>query len=273
MRKHLKLLIIGLVGVFMNNIIAYANEIITIAASPVPHAEILRAIQPMLKKQGIELRITEFNDYVQPNLVVAQKQQDANFFQHVPYLNKFNSDHNLHLVSLVAVEIEPIGMYANHKQQLQVFVKSKQVHLLPHGLIIAVPNDVVNENRALVLLQLHGIIQLKSQSGLATIRDISANPYNAKVIELDAAILPRALISNQVDLAVINSNYALLSNLNPIADAIFIESKDSPYANVVAIRPDELTQPKMKALAQALHSPQLKQFIIKHYKGAIIPAF
>ena len=251
----------------------FADETIVIAASPVPHAEILKQVKPILQKQGIDLQIKEFNDYVQPNLLVQQKQLDANFFQHRPYLAQFNKEHGTTLVELVGVQIEPMGVYASKNPKMNDFVSTKNSAKLPKGAIIGVPNDTTNEGRALLLLQANNIIKIKPGVKYPTKKDISDNQYNVVIKELEPAMLPRALISKQLDLAVINSNYALTANMNPLKDAVFIEGAKSPYVNIVAVRPDELNEPKMKALAKALNSQQIKDFINTNYKGALVPAF
>lgn len=268
----MKLLKVLLATYFLTSV-AFADETITIAASPVPHAEILKMVKPILKRQGIDLEIKEFSDYVTPNLLVQQKALDANFFQHRPYLAEFNKEHGTNLVELVAVEVEPMGIYANKNLQLQNFIAKKNVALLPKGLSIGVPNDTTNEGRALLLLEGNGFIKIKHNVKYPTKQDIVSNPYNISIKELEPAMLPRALISNQLDLAVINSNYAMQAGMNPLKDAIFIENSNSPYVNIIAVRPDELNMPKMKKLALALHSVVIKSFITNKYKGAIIPTF
>ncbi len=171
--------------------IAFADQTITIGASPVPHAEILKQAVPILKKQGIDLKITEINDYVTPNLLVEQKQLDANFFQHLPYLAQFNKEHGINLVELVAVEIEPMGIYASSKYKN--FIAKKHNELLPKGLVVGVPNDTTNEGRALLLLEANGFIKIRHNVKYPTVRDITSNPYNISVKELEPAMLPRAL--------------------------------------------------------------------------------
>ena len=251
---------------------AMANETISIAASPIPHAEILKFAQPILAKQGITLKISEFSDYVTPNLAVFQQQLDANFFQHQPYLNQFNHDRGTNLVALVKVQIEPMGVYADSVTEV-AFIHSKQAHDIVNGSKIGVPNDPTNEGRALNILQQHGLIKLKSGVAYPSKKDITANPYKVQIIELDPAMLPRMLNSHQLGVAVINSNFALQANLNPTKDAVILESRDSPFANIVALRPDELTEPKMQALAKVLNSSAMKQFIAQKYHGALIAAF
>lgn len=250
-----------------------ADPVITIAASPVPHAEILKQVKPLLKKEGIDLQIKEFNDYIQPNLLVSQKQLDANYFQHIPYLKQFNKAHGTNLVPLVAVQIEPMGIYASADPAMSAFVKTKSLAKLPHNLKIGVPDDTTNEGRALLLLQSNGLIKIKAGVDYPTKRDIIQNPYKLDIIELDAAMLPRMLLAKQISLGIINSNYAIEANLNPSKDAVFIESAKSPYVNIIAVRPDELNEPKMKKLVAAMHSKVVKDFINKEYKGSIVPAF
>ena len=264
---------ICLLGMLVTNAFAL-DEVIKIAASPVPHAEILKQVEPILKKEGVDLQITEFSDYIQPNLAVAQGSMDANFFQHAPYLKQFNKEHGTTLVALVGVHVEPMGVYVSGNPALKDFVKTKSLASLPKTkLVVGLPNDTTNEGRALLLLQKNGFIKIKSGVAFPTKSAITTNTYNLKFMELDPAMLPRMLLSKQIDLAVINSNYALPANLNPKKDAVFIEDASSPYVNIIAVRPNELNQPKMKKLAQAMHSVAVKQYIEKQYKGAIVPAF
>jgi D-methionine transport system substrate-binding protein len=245
--------------------VARAQETLKIAASAVPHAEILEFVKPVLKAQGVVLEIRVFTDYLQPNLQVAEKQLDANFFQHQPYLDAFNAAHGTTLVAVASsqVHIEPFGAYSKKLHSLAA---------LPDGAQIAVPNDPSNCGRALALLQKQGLIRLKDPTNiLATARDIVANPKKLKIRELEAATLPRTL--DDVDLALINTNYALAAGLNPLKDALFIESSDSPYANVVVTRSDNAQSPAVKKLVTALRSPETKRFLETRYRGAIIPAF
>ena len=253
-------LLLGLAG-----LTAQAAEVLRVAASPVPHAEILEFIKPRLKAEGVDLQIRVFTDYVQPNLQVEEKHLDANFFQHRPYLESFNREHGTHLVEIPnsKVHVEPFGAYSK---------KIKNVAQLREGAIVAVPNDPSNSGRALVLLQKQGLIKLRDPSNiLATARDITFNPKKLKVRELEAATLPRVL--DDVDLALINTNYALEAGLDPARDALFIEGADSPYANFVAARPDNARSPAIQKLVQALHSPEVREFIKKKYRGAVVPAF
>ena len=244
---------------------ARAAEVLRVAASPVPHAEILEFVKPRLKAAGVDLQIKVFTDYIQPNLQVEEKHLDANFFQHRPYLESFNREHGTHLVEIPnsKVHVEPFGAYSK---------KIKSVAQLREGAIVAIPNDPSNSGRALVLLQKQGLIKLRDPSNiLATARDITFNPKKLKMRELEAATLPRVL--DDVDLALINTNYALEAGLDPMHGALFIEGADSPYANFVAARPDNAASPAIRKLVQALHSPDVREFIKKKYKGAIVPAF
>ena len=237
--------------------------VLKVGATPVPHAEILNDIKPLLAKDGIDLQIIEFTDYVKPNLSLNDKEIDANFFQHEPYLKKFAADRKLDLVNLVAVHIEPMGVYSK---------KLKDIKSVPDGAKVAIPNDPTNGGRALNILAKAGLIKLKDGVGIsATVGDIVENPKNLKITEAEAAMLPRTL--DDVDLAVINSNFAMEAKLNPTKDALFIEPKDSPYANIVAVRKGDENRKEIQALKKALTSPEVKKFIEEKYKGAVIPAF
>ena len=237
--------------------------VLKVGATPVPHAEILNEIKPLLAKDGIDLQIIEFTDYVKPNLSLNDKEIDANFFQHEPYLKKFAADRKLDLVNLVAVHIEPMGVYSK---------KLKDIKSVPDGAKVAIPNDPTNGGRALNILAKAGLIKLKDGVGIsATVGEIVENPKNLKITEAEAAMLPRTL--DDVDLAVINSNFAMEAKLNPTKDALFIEPKDSPYANIVAVRKGDENRKEIQALKKALTSPEVKKFIEEKYKGAVIPAF
>lgn len=239
------------------------TAVLSIGVSPVPHADIIRFVEPQLKEQGVTLKIVEFSDYVQPNLALAEKELDANFFQHKPYLDEFCADRGLKLSSLTAVHIEPMGVYSR---------KVKGIADVAEGAQVAIPNDPTNGGRALKVLETAGLIKLKPEAGiLATVGDVAENPKKVKFIEIESAQLPRAL--DDVDLAVINSNYALGANLNPLKDAIAIEAKDSPYANIVAVRTGEENRAEFQKLKAALSSPELKKFLEEQYKGAVVPAF
>ncbi len=238
-------------------------ESLTVAATPVPHAEILNFVKPQLAKEGVELKVKEFTDYIQPNVQVAEKRLDANFFQHQPYLDEFNKAKGTELVSVAGVHLEPLGAYSS---------KIKKLDELPSGATVVIPNDATNGGRALLLLDKAGVIKLKDNKNiLSTVKDITGNDKNLKFRELEAATIPRVL--TQVDLALINTNYALEAKLNPEKDALVIEGSDSPYVNILVARPDNKDSAAMKKLADALHSPEVKQFITEKYKGAVIPAF
>lgn len=234
-----------------------------VGASPVPHAEILNFVKPILAKQGVELKVQEFTDYVTPNVALGEGSVDVNFFQHVPYLNSFQKDRPLGIVAGAKVHVEPIGVYSR---------RVKQLRDLKSGATIAIPNDPSNSGRALKLLEQAGLIRLKPNAGInATVRDISTNLKKLKFRELDAAQLPRAL--GDVDAAVINTNYALEAGLNPLKDALKLEGKQSPYANVLAAKPATLKNPDYLKLVAALRSPEVRAFILKKYNGAVVPAF
>lgn len=242
---------------------AHAAETLTVAATPVPHAQILEFIKPELAKEGVDLQVKVFTDYVQPNVQVAEKRLDANFFQHQPYLDEFNKAKGTHLVSVAGVHLEPLGAYSS---------KYKTLAELPGGANVVIPNDATNGGRALLLLAKNGLITLKDPTDiLSTTKDITANPKDLQFRELEAATIPRVL--TQVDLALINTNYALEAKLDPSKDALVIEGNDSPYVNILVARPDNKDSDAMKKLVAALHSPQLKAFILEKYKGAVLPAF
>jgi D-methionine transport system substrate-binding protein len=236
---------------------------LVIGASPVPHAEILKAIAPLLEAQGITLEIKEFTDYILPNTQLAEKGLDANFFQHKPYLDDQNTKNGTDLVSVTAVHVEPFGAYSK---------KIKSIDELADGAKIAIPNDATNGGRALILLAKNGLITLKDDTNITSTKaDITENTKNLEIIELDAAMLPRQL--DEVDLALINTNYALEAGLVPTKDALFIEGTDSPYANLLVARPDNKDSDAIQKLAAALNSAEAKAFIEEKYEGAIIPAF
>lgn len=236
---------------------------LTVAATAVPHAEILKQVQPILAKEGVDLKIKVFADYVQPNLQVAEKAIDLNYFQTKPYLDAFNRERGTHLVTIAGVHIEPFGAYSR---------KYKRIDQLPDGATVAIPNDPSNDSRALLLLARHGLITLKDPADqLATPKDITANPKHLQFKELEAAMLPRTL--DEVDLALINTNYALAAGLDPQKDALLIEDKDSPYVNYLVGRPDNQNDPRVQKLAKALTSPAVKAYIEQHYHGAVLPAF
>ena len=239
------------------------DNVLTVAATAVPHAEILKQVKPILAKQGVDLQIKVFADYVQPNTQVAEKAIDLNYFQTKPYLDAFNRERGTDLVIVTGVHIEPFGAYSR---------KYKSIDQLPDGASVTLPNDPSNNSRALLLLAKHGLITLKDPSNeMSTLKDITANPKQLKFRELEAAMLPRTL--DEVDLSLINTNYALAAGLNPTKDALLIEDKDSPYVNYLVGRPDNQNDPRVQKLAKALTSPAIKAFIEQKYHGAVLPAF
>lgn len=239
-------------------------QTLEVAASAVPHAEILEFVKPMLAKEGVELEVKVFTDYVQPSMQTNEKRVDGNFFLHQPYLDEFKKKQKNDIQTVVAkVHVEPLGAYSS---------KHKTAADIPEGATVAIPNDPSNSGRALLLMAKNGLITLKDLNNIsATQKDIADNPKKLKIRELEAATLPRIL--NQVDLAVINTNYAIEAKLNPLADSLFIEDASSPYANLLVAREDNANSPAMKKLVAALNSPEVKQFIADKYKGAVVPAF
>ena len=236
---------------------------LSVAATAVPHAEILAFVKPMLARQGVTLDIRVFNDYVQPNLQVDQQRIDVNYFQTKPYLDDFNAGRGTHLVPFAGIHVEPLGGYSR---------KWKTLAQLPDGATVALPNEPSSTGRALTLMQKAGLITLKDPANpLALVKDIAANPKGLKFRELEAATLPRVL--DQVDLALINTNYALDAKLDPAKDALLIEGKDSPYVNYVVGRPGGDKDPRVIKLIAALRSPETRSFIERTYQGAVLPAF
>ncbi len=242
---------------------AAKTTVLKVGATPVPHAEILNVVKPLLAKEGIDLQIVEFTDYVKPNIAVAEKELDANFFQHIPYLNKFSTERNLALTYTAAVHIEPMGIYSK---------KIKNLNELADGAKVAIPNDPTNGGRALAILEKAGLIKLKDGVGVsATVSDIVTNSKNIQISELEAPQLPRVL--EDVTIAVINTNYALEAKLVPTKDALFLEPKDSPYANILTVRKGDENRPEIQKLTKALTSDEVKKFINEKYQGAVLPAF
>jgi len=239
-----------------------SGSTLTVGATPVPHAELLNLIKEDLAAQGITLKVVEFTDYVQPNSALISGDLEANFFQHIPYLES-NADWTSRLVSAFGVHVEPFGLYSS---------KFKNIADLPNGASIAIPNDPTNGGRALLLLQSKGLITLRAGAGLnATSRDIVENPKNFRFRELEAALLPRSL--NDVDAAAINGNFALQAGFNPINDALIIEGADSPYVNIIVVRKGSEQDPKIIALKNALLSQKVKDYIIKNYNGGVVAVF
>ncbi|GAA4874530.1 MetQ/NlpA family ABC transporter substrate-binding protein [Kitasatospora terrestris] len=241
------------------------NKALTVVASPTPHAQILQYVKDNLAASaGLKLDIKVVNDYVTPNTSVQDGSADANYFQHVPYLEEFNKKNGTNVVSVETVHLEPLGLYSK---------KVKAVTELADGAQVALPNDATNEGRALKLLADNNVITLKSGAGVtASVQDIASNPKNLKFKELEAAQLPRAL--PDVDAAVINGNYALEANLKPATDALILEKAEgNPYANILAVKKGNESDPRVKKLAELLHSDQVKKYIQDTFQGSVIPAF
>jgi len=239
-----------------------SDFVLSVGATPVPHAELLNLIKDDLAAQGITLKVVEFTDYVQPNVALITGDLDANFFQHVPYLET-NAEWSAKLVSAFGVHVEPFGLYSS---------KYKNIGNLPNGATIAIPNDPSNGGRALLLLQAKGLITLKTGAGLtATPHDITGNPKNFRFQELEAAQLPRSL--QDVDAATINGNYALEAGFNPLKDSLVIEGADSPYVNIVVVQKGKENDSRIIALKKALLSQKVKDYIDSHYKGGVAPIF
>jgi D-methionine transport system substrate-binding protein len=242
-----------------------ASGPLRVGATPVPHAEILQFVKDNLAGEaGLELEIVNFTDYVQPNIALNDGQIDANFFQHVPYMEEFGAQRGINMVAVANVHIEPLGIYSSSVESLDA---------VPEGAVVAIPNDPTNGGRALQLLAANGLITLNEGVGTnATVRDIAENPKNLRITELEAAQLPRALAD--ATLAVINTNYALEADLTPAEDALALESgQDNPYANVLTALEGKQDDPRIQQLAELLNSPEVKQFIEERYEGAVVPAF
>lgn len=238
---------------------------ITVAASATPHAEILAAAKPILAEQGWDLEVTEFDDYVLPNEVVESGEMDANYFQHVPYLDSFNEEKGTHLVEVGKIHYEPFGIYPGTKSSLDD---------IADGDVIAVPNDTTNEARALLLLQDNGIITLKDGAGLeATVNDIAENPYNVEIQELAAESVAR--VADEVAYVVLNGNYALQAGFSVAKDALAYEKSDSEaaktYVNVIVVKEENENNEGVKALVDVLKSDEIKDYINSTYDGAVIP--
>lgn len=244
--------------------IGLSAETLKVVATPVPHAEILEFIQPKLAEKDINLEVVVVTDYVLPNLMIDEKEADANFFQHVPYMNEFNKNHSLDIIALEsAIHVEPIAAYSQK-------IQSKDS--LAEGAKISIPNDPANGGRALILLHNEGLITLNDPSNiLSTVFDIKENPLKLQFVELEAPMLARTL--DEVDLALINTNFALEANLNPVKDSLFIEGSESPYANVISIIPENSNDPRIKALLEVITSEDVRGFINEKYQGSIVPIF
>ena len=240
---------------------------LTVGATPNPHAEILAQVKDDLAAQGIDLVVKEYSDYVVPNTAVEEGDLDANYFQHTPYMEEFNEKNGTHLVSVGKVHYEPMGIYPG---------LTKTLEELKDGATIAVPNDTTNEARALQLLAAQGLIELKEDAGLnATPNDITSNPKNLQFKELEAAMLPQT--ASEVDLSVINSNFAMEGGMNPATDSLASEDADSEaaqtFANIIAVKEGHENDPAIQALVKALQSDKVKEYIEKTYSGAVVAVF
>ncbi len=256
------LVVLSLSFCFAFGAAANAAEDVVVGVTPFPHHDIMEIARPLMAKEGFNLVIKDFTDYVQPNTALAEKQIFANFFQHLPYLDNMNAERNLGLAWIAKVHIEPMGLYSNSIKSLDEIKQGDQ---------IAVPNDPTNEARALRLLEANGLIRLKP-GDLVTARDVVENPRNLKIREIDAAQLPRTL--DDVAASVINTNFAGEAGLNPSKDAIVIEGKDSPYANVVVVRGADRDSPAAKALVRAVQSEEVRKYIEEELMPrGIVPAF
>ncbi|WP_240488662.1 MetQ/NlpA family ABC transporter substrate-binding protein [Labilithrix luteola] len=234
-----------------------------VGASAVPHAEILEFAKPLLAKEGVTLQVRTFDDYVQPNLALADGSLDANFFQHTPYLDEFQKSRPLGIVASTKVHIEPMAVYSK---------RHKAIAEIERGETIAIPNDPSNSGRALKLLEKAGLLKLDPAAGVrATVRDVKDNPKDLRIKELDAAQLPRVL--SDVGAAVLNANYALQAGLSAAKDGLAVEDKDGPYANILAVLPAEQNNADYQKLQRVLTSVEVRSFIEKKYGGAVIPAF
>jgi D-methionine transport system substrate-binding protein len=238
------------------------ENILVIGATPVPHAQLLELVREELAAQGITLRIIEFTDYVQPNMALMAGDLDANFFQHIPYLET-NETWTARLIPAFGVHIEPFGLYST---------RYNNINELPNGATIAIPNDPSNGGRALLLLESFGLITLRPDAGYrATPRDVVDNPRNFRFQQLEAAQLPRSL--QDVDAATINGNFAMQAGFNPVRDSLILERAESPYANFVVVQRGNENDPRIIALRNALLSPRVRDFITRTYDGGVVPVF
>ncbi len=259
----MKTKLFAIAAVIVASVSASAAETLSVASTPVPHGDILRLIKPDLEKAGYELKIVEFSDFVSPNLALDAGEVDANYYQHQPFLDATVQSRRLRITSVKPIHILPMAAYSK---------RIERIANLKNGARVSIPNDPSNGGRALLLLQDAGVIKLRDGVGTsATVLDIISNPKGIRIIEVEAAQVPRTL--DDVDLAVVNSNYAIGVGLNPVTDSIYLESKQSPYAVVVATRKGNEDNAKIEALTKALTSQKVKDFMIKQYKGGVVPVF
>jgi D-methionine transport system substrate-binding protein len=257
MKKLLMAVVLG------TSLMAHAADKLVVGASPTPHAELLEHLKPILLQQGVDLEIKVYTDYVQPNVQLVEKRIDANFFQHKPYMDEFNRSRGASIQAVADVLIAPFGAYSK---------KITNISELKDGAVVAIPNDAVNGGRALQLLDQAKVIKLTdAKNNMSTEKDIAQNLKNIKIKQLEAPMLPRVL--GEVDLAIINTTFALEAKLNPGKDALILESGQSNYVNLLAARADNKDSPAMKKLAAALRSPESKKFILERFKGSLVPAF
>ena len=243
--------------------VAHATETLKVGVTAGPHAQVMEVVRQVAARDGLDIRIVEFSDYVQPNAALAAGDLDVNSYQHQPYLDNANADRGYNLVSVAKTIIFPIGLYSK---------KHKSLADLPTGSRVAIPNDPTNGGRALLLLEAHGLIRLKPGAGLkASPADIVDNPKRLRIIELDAAQLPRVL--DELDAATINTNFAIPAGLVPTRDALVLESPDSPYANVIVVRARDKDRPAVARLVRAYHTPEVKAFVQREFQNSIVTAW
>ncbi|MCL1877222.1 MAG: MetQ/NlpA family ABC transporter substrate-binding protein [Defluviitaleaceae bacterium] len=239
------------------------SDVLRIGASPVPHAIILQYIEDELAAQGVIIEILEFSDFTLPNPALFEEQIDVNYFQHRPFLNSWIEDSGNQLAYVTSIHIEPMGVYSH---------SLTDISQVPQDGRVAIPNDATNGGRALMILESAGLIGLREGVGIrATVSDIVDNPLNLEVLELVAELLPPAL--GEVDIAVINTNFALGAGLNPMRDALYMEPVDSPFANILAARPEDANSEAIQILADTLRTDRVRQFILEHFEGAVVPVF
>jgi D-methionine transport system substrate-binding protein len=239
------------------------SKVLRIGVAPVPHGEILEQVIAPLEKRGVHVRTVSFDDYIEPNLALASGELDANFYQHVPFMQEFNRDHGTQFVAVTKVFIAPLAIYAG---------RTRSLASLPDNATIAIPNDPVNAGRALILLQAAGLLKVRTYAiDPPTLREITDNLKHIKIRELESAQVPRVL--PDVDLAVINTNYALPAGLNPAKDSLFRETSESPYVNVLAVNAGRENDPAIRAVAEELNTAAIRRFIQQKYQGALVPAF
>lgn len=242
---------------------APADKPLKVGVTAGPHAEIMEVVKKIAEKDGLKIQIVEFNDYVQPNVALNQGDLDVNSFQHQPYLDNMVKDRKYDIVSVAKTVIFPMGLYSQ---------KVKTIAEVKNGAVVAIPNDPTNGGRALLLLEKYGLLKLKPGAGiLASVADIAENPKNIKIRELDAAQIPRSLAD--MDLAAVNTNYAITAGLVPVKDALALEDGNSPYANIIAVRAKDKDNPALKKLLKAYQNDEVKKFAQEHFKGSVLVAW